>query len=61
MLESMRPNNALERQRGSGFGKGNGMLQFWINQLRSASAKPRVAQRARWASGEIVVVTNSTV
>jgi len=31
----------------SAFGRGKGMLQFWIKLLRSAAAMPRFAQRGR--------------
>jgi hypothetical protein len=45
-------NNALERARGRSFGEVAEMCGFWINQLRSAPAKPRFAQRGRSAVNE---------
>ena len=41
------PNNALERARGRSFGEVTRMSIMCINQLRSASALPRLAQRRR--------------
>jgi len=43
----MKANNALEQARGRRFGEVIRMSMFWINQLRLASALPRLAQRGR--------------
>ena len=43
-------NNRFERSRGITFGEPRRRSMIWINQLRSMSAQPRVAQPHRWAT-----------